>query len=132
MTSLLILLLSWFITIHLLKVMLYYNRVGVIAIRRKSNTIYTIISLVTLIRYYKSNKIEAFKSDCKIFFRKLDKGKIYNTNTHMLILKEIKKCSSEVIYEKTKKKRMILEKLIIGNTKGLLKKHQYYKVYFKV
>lgn len=115
----------------ILSKVLYCKRQGVVVLRRKTNWIYTSFSISALIRY-KKNGVEEFKNDCEKFFNTLEKEKIYTTCTHSLILKEIKKKDIELMYEKTRKKRMFTTKLMIGNTKKMFIKHQYYKVCFKL
>ncbi len=115
----------------ILSKMLYCKRQGVVVLRRKTNWIYTSFSISAFIRYKKKGT-EEFKNDCEKFFNALEKGKIYTTETHGLILKAIKKKDVELVYEKTKKKRMFTTKLIIGNTNKMFAKYQYYKVCFKL
>lgn len=108
--------------------------IGVVALKRDDKTIVTIFSVIALIRYIKNGFDEEFKKDCKKFLKLLDGGKTYYTETHSLILKELKLQLGEenVTYTKVKKRRMILSKLSIGNTKKLWRKYQYYKVTFKI
>ena len=115
----------------ILSKILYCKRQGVVVLSRKTNWKYTSFSTSAFIRYRK-NGVQEFKNDCEKFFNTLEKDKIYTTSTHSLILKEIKKKDIELMYEKTKKKRMFTTKLMIGNTNKLLAKHQYYKVCFKL
>jgi hypothetical protein len=120
-----------YIIIKIIKKISYSKQTGAVVLGRRNNTIYTAPTLKGIIRYIKNGEDE-FKKDCKEFFDNLEKEKIYITDSHLLILKEIKKRDTDVIYAKTKKRRMILVKLIIGNRKRLFQETQYYKICFKI
>ncbi|MBU3146896.1 hypothetical protein [Clostridium sp. CF012] len=128
----LVLWLTYLIMSKVVNPILFSKKNGVVVLGRKDNTVYTTISIKALIRYYKKGRYEEFRKDCEDFFNSLEKDKVYITHTHILILKEIEKRTEHIIYAKTKKKRMVLVKLIIGSTKNLFRKNQYYKVCFKI
>lgn len=118
-----------FIAVKITNKVLFTKRVGVIVLRRRTNKIYTSFSIKALKRYIKMGTDE-FKKDCSKFFDELETGKIYATDTHSLILHELKRKNVDILYEKIKKKRVITTQLMIGNKKKLFKKRDYYKVYF--
>lgn len=120
-----------FIILHkILNCIFYKKRVGVLVLTRRKEWIYTSFSLRALIRYIIKGKNE-FKNDCEKFFDELEKNIIYTTESHALILRNLEKKNTNVIYSKEKPKRMILTKLMIGNTKKIFKKQPYYKICFQ-
>lgn len=130
MLKTLIITIAIFIVFETANRIVYTNLVGIVGVKRRNKKIYTTFSIIALIRYLREGKEEFFK-DCEKFFNNLDENVLYTTETHSLFLKEIKKRCSYIEYEKTRKKRMILAKLLIGNTNKLFRKTQHFHIKFK-
>lgn len=97
-----------------------------------------------MIKLMKSkNKKESFIEEEKNLFKQLPrtdkKNNVieYNTISHALTYRQLEKLESEgyienLKKEEYKKKRLIFEKLLIGNKKNLTKKTQMYKISFEI
>lgn len=97
-----------------------------------------------IIKLMKSkNKKQAFIEEEKDLFKQLPRTDRnnniieYNTISHALTYRQLENLESQGYIENLKKdeykkKRLIIEKILIGNKKNLMKKTQMYKISFKI
>jgi|GEM_PF-5209478 len=123
------------VAISIINIFLYKNKIGVLGVNIFTNKISMILSIIGVRKYYKSKrKLRLFLDDCNKFYNSMDKGVEYNTVTHQKILDRLekKKNISIISKKKTRRKTLFVEKLMIGNTKGMFEREQFYKVRFTI
>jgi len=114
---------------------IFKKKIGSFRVKRITNKIVMGISIRSIAKYYRSkHRLKLFLYECDALLKSLDKNVIYKANTHSLIIKKLKnKPNIRIIScNDSKVKSLFIEKLLIGNTKKLFKKQQFYNVKFVI